>query len=92
MLLHKVERREHIETAAKLLSIFVSDYVTLYGKESQSFTFHLISKHMIEDVKKHGSLIGHSMFSIESTMGFLKAKLHGTRGLTEKYLKSMYAF
>ena len=52
------------------------------------FTFHCVSKHLINDVKLHGSLIGHSMFGLEGCLGYLRKTLKGTRGLDSQYIKS----
>ena len=58
------------------------------SQEFESFTFHLTTKHLLDDVKKHGSLIGHSMFSLEGSLGFFNSTLHGNDNLSEQYIKS----
>ena len=84
----------NIEQARILLSCFSSSYITLYGEKHLSFTFHCLSKHLVDDVLHHGSLSSHSMFSLESTLGFLSRAVHGTRGFSNQYSKSklLYAF
>jgi hypothetical protein len=61
-----------------------------FGKEIETFTFHLTTKHLVEDVMHHGSLIGHSMFSLEGSLGFFNKTLHGNINLSEQYVKSNY--
>lgn len=68
--------------------MFSKWYIEYYGKDNLTFTFHCVSKHLIQDVKQHGSLLGHSMFSVESSLGYFKASLNGTRGFDSQYLKS----
>ncbi len=43
-------------------------------------------------VKKHGSLIGHSMFSLEGTLGIYNKTLNGTVNLSEQYIKSKLTY
>ena len=50
-------------------------------------TFYLITKHLIDDFILHGSLISHSMFSLESLLGFLSKLVNGPRGLSKQYAK-----
>jgi len=67
---------------------FAESYVRIYTDYQCTFNFHIITKHLIEDVKAHGSLIGHTMYSFESLFGFLKPSIHGTTALGEQYLRS----
>ena len=39
-------------------------------------------------LKKHGSLLGHSLFSLESTAGYFKNTLNGTVNLSEHCIQS----
>lgn len=63
-------------------------YIRLYGDYNCTFNYHIVSRHLIEDVRAHGSIIGHNMFSFESLLGFLIPAIHGTVGLAEQYIKS----
>lgn len=78
-----------IRSSKDVLDYFVKDYIKLYGVDHQSFTLHCISKHLIDDVKAHGSLIGHSMFHVESSFGYYKSRINGTRGFAGQYIKSI---
>ena len=91
-MLHKVLDKKDIDLAESLLDAFSKDYIHLYGESSQTFTFHGISNHLVENVRLHGSLQSHSMFSIESTICRLKSTLNGTRGLSNQYLLSKILF
>ena len=42
----------------------------------------------MDDVIRHGSLLSHSMFSLESALGFLSKSVHGTGGFSKQYAKS----
>jgi hypothetical protein len=77
----------NIEHARGLLHCWSRTYIELYGEKHLSFTFHLISKHLVDDVINHGSLISHSMFSLESVLGYLGKAIHGTRGFSKQYAK-----
>ena len=79
---------ESIALAEILLVKWREGYVRLFGDYHCTFNFHIVSQHLIQDVKLHGSLIGHNMFSFESLLGFLLPAIHGTRGLAEQYIKS----
>ena len=80
----------NIEHAKGLLHCWSSTYISLYGEKHLTLTFHLISKHLIDDVILHGSLSSHSMFSLESLLGFLSKSVHGTRGFSQQYSKSKF--
>ena len=69
---------------------FAESYVRLYTDFHCTFNFHIITKHLIDDVKMHGSLVGHTMYSFESLFGYLKPTIHGTSSLGEQYLKSKF--
>ena len=72
-----------------LLKFFTESSILIFGEDqAQTFTFHLLTKHLINDVKKHGSLLGHSLFSLESTAGYFKNTLNGTVNLSEQYIQS----
>lgn len=87
--MHKCPSETELSKAEKLLSIFSKWYIKYYGDENLTYTFHCISKHLIEDVKRHGSLCGHSMFSVESCLGYYRKSLNGTRGLDSQFMKSL---
>ena len=69
---------------------FAESNVRLYTDFHCTFNFHIITKHLIDDVKMHGSLVGHTMYSFESLFGYLKPTIHGTSSLGEQYLKSKF--
>ena len=75
-----------------LLELFRMKSIKHFGKEIETFTFYLTAKHLVEDVMHHGSLIGHSMFSLEfsGSLGFFNKTLHGNINLSEQYVKSNY--
>ena len=77
-----------IELAKILLENFSESYVRLYSDFHCTFNFHIITKHLVEDVRLHGSIIGHTMFAFESLFGYLLPSIHGTIGIGEQYLKS----
>ena len=58
-----------------------------YNFKNYQCTIHLITKHLIDDFILHGSLISHSMFSLESLLGFLSKLVNGPRGLSKQYAK-----
>jgi hypothetical protein len=88
-LLYKTTQ-EKIELAQVLLEKFCESYPRLYGQNNLTYNYHVISNHLIDDVKSHGSLIGHSMNSFESLFGFLLNSVHGTRGIGNQYVTSMF--
>jgi hypothetical protein len=75
-ILYKLKNNE-IQIAKELLAVFEKKFSLLYGEHNQSYTYHCVTKHLINDVKQHGSLAGHSLFALEGM---------------EKYLKSKYKF
>ena len=58
------------------------------GNECLTYTFHTVVKHLVDDVLMHGSLISHSMFSVEGAFGTLKKTLHGTIGFSTQFIDS----
>ena len=86
--LHYLKDKSQIAVARELLDCFSSTYVTLYGKTSCTFTFHVLSKHLINNVIQHGSLCTHSMFSLEGNLGYIEKSLSGTRGFSKQYINS----
>ena len=80
--------KSEIPSAKLLLDFFSESYVRLYGLSSSIFTFHIISKHLIEDVVRHGSLSSHSMFSLEGCLGYFRSSLNGTRGFSNQFIRS----
>jgi len=75
-----------------LLHCWSRNYIELFGENHLTFTFHLVSKHLVDDVIHHGLLTSHSMFSLESTLGFLSKAAHGTRGFSQQYSKGLFIF
>jgi hypothetical protein len=90
-MLHYIQDISNIEKAEKLLKEFSISYIKLYGEGNLTYTFHCLTKHLIDDVTKHGSLAMHSMFSFEGELGHSKESLNGTRGLANQYIKSKLA-
>ena len=70
----------------KILAEFVFQFPKLYGESSIVFNIHTL-RHLIQDVKRHGSLSQHSMFSLESSLVYFKNKLHGTKSLSSQLIK-----
>ena len=60
----------------------------LYGQENLVFNVHTLL-HLIQDVKRHGSLSQHSMFALESSLGYFKKKIHGTTSLSSQFIKGI---
>ena len=61
----------------------------LFGSFNCTLTFHLLTKHLIEDVRKHGSLVGHSAYSLEGTQGLLVQSLNGTVGFSHQMIRCL---
>ncbi|CAF1044042.1 unnamed protein product, partial [Brachionus calyciflorus] len=86
-MLHQLRDRVDLRKAEDLIKVFSKWFITYYGEDNLTFTFHCISKHLVDDVKLHGSLISHSMFSAESSLGYFRRSLNGTRGLSAQYIR-----
>ena len=72
-----------------LLKFFLKSSLKIFGEDKiHTFTFHLLTQRLIDDVKKHGSLIDDSLFSLESTAGYFNNTLNGTVNLSEQYIQS----
>jgi len=70
-----------------LLKFFSKSSLKIFGEDKiHTFTFHLLTQRLIDDVKEHGSLIGVSLFSLESTNGYFNNTLNGTVNLSEQYI------
>ena len=39
-------------------------YIRLYGDYNCTFNYHIVSRHLIEDVRAHGSIKGHNNLSV----------------------------
>jgi hypothetical protein len=76
-----------VKVAEKLLEIFERSFVSLYGEFHCTLTFHLVTKHHVDDVRKHGSSVGHSAYSLEGTQGLLVQALNGTTGFSNQMIK-----
>ena len=87
-LLHQVKNNSDIDKAKILIEAFGKSFIKYYGDQNLTFTFHVFMKHLIRDVLLHGSLSFHSMFSVESSLGYFRRKINGTRGLNTQYLIS----
>jgi hypothetical protein len=78
--------------ANNLLEKFFDNFENIYENSTanvQTVTWHLIKEHLIEDVKRHGSLAFRSIFYTESLLGYLSKRLHGYRGVGSKFIKSI---
>ena len=91
-MLHKIKKREHIQTARDLIKIFGETYVKIYGEASLTYNFHMLMYHLCDDCDNHGSLAFHSMFSVESTYGHHIDRIHGNRGQAEQFIKSIFFY
>ena len=69
------------------MKLFMNQYVSLYGEEHQTYTFHAVVNHLVDDAALHGSLSQHSMFSLESTLGTFKNYIKGNRGVPSQFIK-----
>ena len=78
---------ENIEPARILLNKWADSYIRVHTEWHQTYNFHIVSQHLIQDVLNHGSLIGHSAFSLEGILGLILHDIHGTTGLKEQYIK-----
>jgi hypothetical protein len=76
--------------AKRLLKDFEESFVILYGKKYQTYTLHLVCNHLADDAKVHGSLAHHSMFSIESAMGYFRRQIKGNRGESEQFMRGNF--
>ena len=68
----------HIREAEKLLDDFLSSFVELYGKDSQSFNFHSL-RHINQQVRRKGPIWRNSAFAFESANHFLLNSVSGTK-------------
>ena len=83
--------KEKIETIAKaqsLLYFFGINFQTLYGEHSLSFNLHTLVFHWTEDVVRHGSSSLHTMFNLESTLGYVTKKIKGNQGVSNQIITS----
>ena len=88
-ILHRCVDMAALSNARKLIDNFSNSYCTLNGGNTcLTYTFHCVSHHIADDVERHGSLVGHSMFSIEGTFGHFIRSLNGTRGFSNQILTS----
>ena len=88
-MLHRCIDTNALANARKLIDYFAHSYPSLYGGDTcLTFTFHCVAHHLADDVARHGSLVGHSMFSIEGTFGHFARSLNGTRGFSKQFLTS----
>ena len=79
-----------MKDAEYLIYLFRSSFTTLYGQGNQSYTLHCITRQLVKDAKKHGSLVGHSLFSLEGCLGLFNKTLNGTVNLSHAYIKSQF--
>ena len=84
--MHSIKSDKDISTAELMINEFVSSTPLLYGNDTLTFNLHRL-RHLVQDVKNHGSLSFHSLFAPESFLGYFKRKIHGTRGLNTQYVK-----
>ena len=74
----RVASETNIKDAEKLLFDFLSNFVELYGSDSQSFNFHSL-RHLGEQVRQKGPLWRNSAFAFESANHFLLSSVNGTK-------------
>ena len=90
-ILHRFEDEEQLVKARRLVACFSESFCRLYdGNKNLTFTFHCVTQHLVDNASKHGSLVGHSMFSTEGAFGFLIRSLNGTRGFSKQIISSKY--
>ena len=84
--MHTLTDLQNLKIADKLLTEFVNQIPKLYGETTLVFNVHTL-RHLIQDVKRHGSLSQHSMFALEGSSGYFKKKIHGTTSLSSQFIK-----
>jgi hypothetical protein len=84
--LHTIQSDEDIKNGKELIKLFMNQYVSLYGEEHQTYTFHAVVNHLADDAALHGSLSQHSMFSLESTLGIFKNYIKGNKGVPSQFI------
>ena len=84
---------EYSDYAHRLLKTFVHQCGQLYGNSILSINFHNLL-HLVEDVKRHGTLSEFSAFKFESFNGFftkyLRARKYPVVEFTYRYLDMVY--
>ena len=88
-LLYIVNDDAQLVKALLFLKAFEKSVVQIYGIYIQTYNLHVFVKHIEYDVRQHGSLKCHSMFSFEGSLGQIKKAVHGTRGFAEQFIKSI---
>ena len=83
--MHSIEDNNLLGHAKILINYFSNGYKRIYGDDSQTFTFHIIAKHLVDDAALHGSLKEHSMFHFEGALGHYNNTINGVRGICEQY-------
>ena len=85
-----VVHHNDIIEAESLLKVFFSNFVDLYGADSQSFNFHTM-RHLFEQVRRNGPLWCFSAFCFESANHGLLSALQGTikepEAIVEQFIK-----
>ena len=70
LLLDKSSNAEHIDSAHKLLTLFVKHFSELYGSDMVVYNVHNVI-HLSDDCKRYGSLDNISAFCLENYLGSL---------------------
>ncbi len=86
--MYDFREKNSIEHAQQLIEYFSSTYHKLFGKAVKTYTYHCVSKHLVDDCVKHGSLMNHTMFSLESVLGHFESSLNENKGLHSQFVKS----
>ena len=58
-MLHQLRELDDLQNSKNLIDIFSKHFISYYGQENLTFTFHCVTKHLVDDVKLHGSLMSH---------------------------------
>ena len=94
-LLSEIEpKTNEIDSAECLIENFFSNFLELYGEDSQSFNFHTM-RHLCEQVKRNGPLWFFSAFCFESANHHLLSAVQGTvkepQAIVEQFIKHQVA-
>ena len=86
--LHTIYDCQQIQFASYLLKMFKETLAEFYHEQIVTYNFHVLNEHLINDATIHGSISQHSMFSLESSLGYFKRALHGNRGISNQIIES----
>ncbi len=74
-----------IELAKVLLENFSEGYGRLYSDFNYTFNFNIITKHLVEDLQLHGSIIGYTSVFFRK---LVRLSSGITTGIGKQYLRS----